>query len=503
MAVDLPPPIEPVQGEVQPGTDVAAVTFQDFNIHVLGANVLDADTLTRAAAGADTLSNAVRAIASAYAQAGYPTARLTYSLAEKDLYLLVTLGNLAGVEGDPLAEQYFGSLPKDVPLTAANLEPRRILASVHADRRGRNLLSEVATDASGNSLLRLKQGPDGPDPTQIRVEMGNPGNRFVGRYFVDFDLRTSTDYGDEFRAIARSGQHGFSENEEGDYFEQHLGWNRVTSWGIFGVGGRYVDYSFDAEDTTTGAAVPLNGEIWIGEAFWLYPVLADYRSRLTLQGKFDRTSKTGDVAVGGQNFQRELYNSLEVAATYQRSLDFAGFRWDVDGGLAVRKGLGDEESTRTTANQAYLLYRPTLRIRNYLTERYTVALELSAQLTSDTVPEQQQWVLGGMSSLTAAVPGLAVGDEGYLARVVGEAGTYTLYNFVFTPKVFIESGNTKAGVVAGSPALTDIGGELNVRFNEWLDGTVAYAEAITDSHLSEEELRRADANLFFRLQARF
>lgn len=499
MAVDLPPPIPPEQGVVAPAEAVASVAFKDYSIQVLGPKVLEQAALEKAVQGSDTLSNAVRAIASAYYAAGYPAAKVTYSLTDKTLYLLVNLGGVSSVEGEAPVKAYFEGLADQNPLTDDALMPRWILGSVHADRAGLSLISKWVPGSDGNHQFVLAPGPDVVDPTQVRVELGNPGNRYVGRYFIDFDLRTSTRWGDEFRALARSGQHGFSANES-DYFEQNLGWNRVTTWGIFGLGGRYVDYGFYDQATPTLA---INGNIWVAEAYWLYPLLADFNSRLTLQGKVDRTNNSNDIAASGATFQQEVYTSVEVSATYQRSFNWLASSWDFDAALAVRKGLETDDTAPTTADQDYLLYRPALRLRNHITERYSLALELSGQFTSDTVPQQQQWVLGGQGNLTSALPGIAVGDNGYLLRLVGEAGSYDLFGVTLTPKAFVESGEASFERLTGSPALADVGLELGAKVFDWLEGSVAYAEPIADKDLSQTDKDQSDANLFFRLQAKF
>jgi hemolysin activation/secretion protein len=501
MALDMPPPIVPEQGEVQPGSAIVTASFQNYTVHVLGAAAVDGAQLSRAIAAADTLSNAVRAVASAYYAAGYPAARVVYSLQGQDLYVLVSLDGLTATEGEARITRYFDGVVGESPLTAGALEPRRVLASVHADRAGLDLLSSLRP-GDGGAVLQLQPGPDPVDPTQVVIEIGNPGNRFVGRYFIDFNLRTGTRWGDEFRAIARSGQRGFSDAEDGDYFEQHLGWNRVTPWGIFGLGGRYVDYRYDDRENTP--AVSVNGGVTVGEVYWLYPLLADLRSRLTVQGKVDRIDNANDISSTGQAVLRELYTSVEAAATYQYGFEWLDFRWDLDAGLSVRKGLGDSSAPLTNANLDYLLYRPSLRLRNYLTERYSVALELSAQFSGDTVPQQQQWVMGGLGNLSSALPGLAVGDQGYLVRLVGAAGDYELYGVSVSPKVFIESGAAEFDALrSDKPALSDIGFEVGVRVYDWLEGSLAYAESLSEKDLSQADLDAADANLYFRLQFKF
>jgi hemolysin activation/secretion protein len=345
----------------------------------------------------------------------------------------------------------------------------------------------------------------------VRAEFGNPGNRFVGRYFLDFDVRTGTQSGDELRAVTREGLKGMNDKRtDGEYFEQNLGWSRVTTWGLFGLGGRYLDFNFfDAP-----AAQRLNGGLWVGEAFWLYPILADFHSRLTTQLKVDRNSKTTEKSSNGEDTQRELYNSVEVSGSYIRTEQIGG-RWDFELGLAVRKGLGEHTAgnltgvlpatPQTNANLDYLLYRPAVRLKYYFADDVTLGLDATAQITSDTVPEQQQWVMGGLNNLAYALPGIAIGDSGYLGRLVLEAGQYDIAGMQFTPKAFAEYGQTRFENVAGNskPTLGDGGVELAVKVLSWLDASAAYAAKFTDKDFTQAELDDAKANLYFRVQAKF
>ncbi|HUP92988.1 MAG TPA: hypothetical protein VM074_12140 [Solimonas sp.] len=519
MAVDLPPPLPPQQAElsqVQRGEALSVIPFQQYQIHVMGARVLDDAALAATVAGADTLSNAVRALAAAYFAAGYPAAQLSYALSGQDLFVLATLGGISSVKaGEPLGK-YFEGLNGVTPLTDESLEPRRLLATMHADRAGINAQPLLIADGSGGYAFDLKPDKIPADPTQVRVEYGNPGNRFVARHFLDLDLRGGTWYGDELRALTRAGLRGLNEKPGDDYFEQNLGWNRVTQWGVFGIGGRYVDYTVD----NPSPATPQNGNIWVGEGYWVYPWEADFDSRIMSLLKVDRTSKSTEQtgALGAMTrIQHELYTSVEAGGTVSQAFQLLAHRWDFDGGLAARVGLGDGSSATNPVDFNYVLYRPTARLKVYFTETVLTTLEASAQITSDTVPEQQQFVLGGFGSLTSYLPGVAIGDTGYLVRLIGEAGTYPLYGVEFKPKVFVETGGVRfentpqAGPVPtpaeaerqATPMLTDIGVELGVKLLGFVDAAVAYAESMAESDVADGTLRGSDANVYFRVAVKF
>src|SRR3569623_1806507 len=96
------------------------------------------------------------------------------------------------------------------------------------------------------------------------------------------------------------------------------------------------------------------------------------------------------------------------------------------GGVAIRKGFGkngsniDQNNLPLHGDQSYLLFRPSALLKFFWTNNIATGLEASAQFSSDTLPEQQQWVLGGVGSLTSSLPGVVVGDKGYLGRVYTE-----------------------------------------------------------------------------------
>jgi len=525
MSVELPPPATPQQGTVEQlqsqATGGVTVTFQSYQLHVASNNILDTETVQNAVALADNLSNAVRNIGAAAYLEGYPASQVTYALSGQDLYVLVVPGKISGIRASEALKPYLNGLETADPMRDSDLEGHRALASLAADRAGINVFPVFEADGNGGQILDFEKNNQASDPTTIRVEFGNPGNRFASRYFGDLEIKTASVWGDEFRVFAREGiQNLNAKGKPGDYHEQNVGWNRVTPWGVFGINGRNINYNYTATSAT--ASTDLLGRIWVGEALWLYPIYSDFNSRWTAQVKVDRTSKEGqfDATTTSPSitYQRELYTSAEVSTSYGDNFRFIGHSWNFTGGLAVRKGFGDNDTDTTFAaagdsplhgNEGYLLFRPAATLKFFWNNSIASGIEASGQYSNNSVPEQQQWVLGGMGNLTSSLPGVVVGDKGYLGRLYTEVTLPIGAGLELRPKVFVERGaatyshpNTALQQVDGAQSLTDAGLEVGVKFNQLIDASVGYAKSFNDKNITDATKDATDAHLYFRVSVK-
>src|SRR3546814_1514510 len=106
-----------------------------------------------------------------------------YAVDAQDIYLAIYRRRITAVQAPPALQPYFEPL-LGAPLTDSALEPRRALANVDADRAG--IAAQARLQATeGGAQLRIE--PDGRElpTTGMQVDFGNPGNRFVGRHFLD------------------------------------------------------------------------------------------------------------------------------------------------------------------------------------------------------------------------------------------------------------------------------------------------------------------------------
>lgn len=527
MSIALPPPVTPQLGTVeqlQPQASAGVVVaYQNYQLHVAAANILDEAAINKAVAGADTISNAIRNIAGAAYAAGYPAAQVLYVASGNEVYVVVQPGEVSAVRADDALQPYFEGLEAAKPLRDSDLERRRSLASMLADRAGYDITPVFEPDGNGGQVLDLEKNVKKHDPTQINIDFGNPGNRFASRYFLDLGLKTASNYGDEFRLFWREGLPNVGTAAGGDYHEQNLSWNRVTPFGVYGLGGRYNSYQFTS--TTGSVTTPFLGRLWSVEAIYLYPIFASFDSRWTAQGKLDYNDKKGEIdstaTTAAFEYQREKYFSLEAATSYARNFTFIDHLWNVEIGGTVRKGLGDDEKTTFPihANQGYTLFRGVSALKLYWqpgttsigwNPNLTSGLELSGQYSKDALPEQQQWVIGGQGNLTTALPGVATGDSGYLFRAYTETTLAAPYlkGVDLRPKVFIETGSTafelpKLGQATGDQSVVDIGFEVGFKYRQWLDGSIAYAREVGNDGITTQTLNDANARVYFRIGVKY
>ncbi len=528
MPVSLPPPSVPTladAAETQAQAQVSSFRFQQYTVNLHGTDVLSEALFTRLAEVSATLSDLVRRIGAACYAAGYPACETHYARVGNMVYLLLDIGGIDRVEGDARMAAYFKGLEGKDQLTARQFEPRRFLANTHADRAGLFVQPVIKEAEDGARVMEVSPIQEDGVATSVNAEFGNPGTRFVGRYLGSLSASIGSPWGDELIAGWRESFSNIDSDEnDGNYQEFNLGASRVTPWGIFSVGGRTVDYDFETQ------GFRIDADIRIYDVRWVYPWFADFRQRFLTQVKFERTDSTAQFAqatVGeplpptllesllpilsilrppqtAEGQQGELlderYNSVEVVAFYSRNDQVFGNALQSDTSLTVRTGLKDQVAVPTGADLDYTSFRPAVSLKYPVFGDWELATSLNAQFTSDRMPQQQQWVLGGMDNLTAYLPGVAAGDEGALARFVLSPAPFNQFGLTFKPALLLEGGTTRFNNGMSEVRLADIGAKIDVAFSPNFDLTLAYATDIVEDNLQRDD---ADANLYFRLRAKF
>ncbi len=527
MPIALPAPTTPELGSADvlrsQGGDYVTASLKQNQVHVHGPEVVPKETVEMAITGAENLSDAVRRIQGVYYLAGYPAVRVVYALAEPDLYVSVSLGKVTKVEAPERYAVYFRGITSADPLTDDALEPARTLASLHADRAGQSAIPTFVPDGDG-SVLRIEPDDNGPGRSGMGLGFGNPGNRFVGRHFTDWFARHSFTTGDELLATGRYGMEGLDNNEGSDgYNEFTLGWGKVTPWGLLGLQGRNVDYQQNlAAVPPTTTSDKYTGNIRQAELGWTGLLSSNFYSRWGVGAKVDYTRKSFDgiridaPVVDGPPalrhevlVQRQEYGSVELSTLYSLIVNPLDFQTELSAGVAVRSGLGSNKRDKATtlADLGYLLFRPTLGAKTKLSDLLTLRLSAIAQITSDTLPEQQQWVVGGIGNLESYLPGVASGDSGALGRVQLETSSYEFATVKFVPAVFAEYGYAKNekpfdGQSGATQSLAD-GGVSLAMVRGPFEAAVSYAESFHEKNVTKEALHDSDANLFFRVAMKF
>ena len=502
MAVDAPAVLPPQQASkeiVQSASTGSAyqLTFQDFTLHVVDDTLLDQESAAQAIAEAQDLSAAVRALGNAAYLKGYPSAKLSYARDGQNVFILVKSEPVVSLTAPDLIAPYFERMDMG-DIRDTDLEPRRVLANLQSERAGKNYSASAE-----NGELAFRERDSEGDQTDFYIEFGNPGNRFVGRHFLDGMARFSTQSGAEFKGFARTALSGLNDDAQSEDFDEFvLSASQVTPHGVIALALHRVTYDQVVLNT------PLDAELLEGEFTWLYPVFASFSSRLATLFKVEHTHKETEIRAGGQLVQEEPYTSVELGLGYSKAWLPRSYKIELETNLAVKQGLGDDSEPLTVSDLGYLLVRPLVRGR-FLTDGHSFSMDLLGQWSEDPVPEQQQWVLGGDGSLYASLPGLAVGDSGAVARLQYEPPSLELGWMDVGLKAFTEYGVTRfessvGGIRdTGSKSQTDVGGEVEFNFPWGLEAAIGSAVEVDTSGLSRAEERAADANYYFRVRMSF
>ncbi|MCC2657199.1 MAG: hypothetical protein K0Q76_2307 [Panacagrimonas sp.] len=512
MPIALPAPSTPELGSAETirgqGSAYVSAAFQENQVHVIGPEVVSKEALEGAITGAENLSDVVRRVQAAYYLAGYPSVRLAYALAAPDLYIGVTLGKITKVEAPERYRAYFDQLEGADPLTDEKLEPGRTFASLHADRAGQAATPTLIPDGDG-SILRIEPTDTGPERTAVGLGVGNPGNRFVGRHFADWFAKHSFTTGDEVRFTGRYGLEGLDHDDGArGYGDFSAAWGRVTPWGLLALQGRFTGYQVEVDALNLPDPVKLTGNIGEVELGWTGLLHSSFYSRWGVSAKVDYTRKILEEASSEEDIQQQEYGSVEAATQYSRVFRPMDLPTELSAGVMVRSGLGDNkiDQLRVRADLGYLLFRPTLGASVRFGEYATIRLAMIAQITDDTLPEQQQWVMGGIGNIESYLPGVASGDSGGLARLQWETDSQGLFGFAVTPRLFVEYGYAKFenDVSGDDERKTLVDGGASLTFSRGpFDASVSYAESIQEKKIDKDTLHDSDANMFFRVAMKF
>lgn len=515
MPIDLPPPPEPQQGSLDVLADARTFPVGGLTMQVSAPGILSDDAVAKVLAKESDPSKAIIALAEAARAAGVIAPRTLYARSGDQIYVSISAGRITEIGAPPRLLPYFdGTLGKPA-LRDHDLEPSRARASIHADRDGEAYQGKLLPLTDDAYRLELSPARPRPDAGAVSVAFSNAGNRFTGREFIDLDASAGNRWGDRFRAVSRAkvDVFGFDEDrgDDGQYHEHNLQWDRVTPWGLFGAGGRYLEYkqTFDGER--------FRGEIWSAEANWMNVLGSGFGWRWTGEARLDFIHDLIEGDAG--SLRKEIYPSLEISQAYTRRLGIGSEDSLIAAGIKARKGLRDEE-TAVGSDLGYWLVRPELGgTLDFAPLSFT--LEALGQYGSNKVPDQQLWVLGGEQNLHAWLPGVALGDTGSfvkaemrytsmelpLLRTVVKVAGFAEYGSSSDGLQFDESGGGLFGGQItqgiGSADLADAGVEVSATVFKRLEASLSRAWPIYDNGVDQAQLDLSRADFYFKLTASF
>jgi hemolysin activation/secretion protein len=227
---------------------------------------------------------------------------------------------------------------------------------------------------------------------------------------------------------------------------------------------------------------------------------------------------------GAGALQEEKYGTLEVGGKYfsAQQMGARNLRWSAQ--LSVKAGVTGDSGTLGTydefqaANPGAAQVLPTARTAEFvtvlpklglklpLTQSAEINFDLSAQYATEQLPQQQQWVLGGMSAIRAYLPGVLVGDTGYFMEL-GLQQDFDVAGVAIKGTVFAEYGaawyDNASGAAGDERSIGDVGLRASADLGWGVNLDLLVAHAVIDDGFDDQYLDRLEADFFFVLKKVF
>lgn len=559
MAIDLPPALPP---QLESADKIAAYsasaaaytgTINGFNLKVTGDHYLSKDDLDAIFKAAKTPSEAIILINANTARRGrYLVTTLYASPVQNTINVHAVQGTLTGLKGPAGITHFFDDLVGDPDLEAGEFDRARVMANLRSSRSGMNYSVTTERDPADPKKVTLvfneTPAPDA-NSTDLILQLGNQGSRFVGRYFADAGL--THDFSDGTRvalsyqtAVPELGESGEGE----DYDNYGFKIDRPFSFGLYGLDASHSQYSrgIDIVTETEGGSgggllldllEPLGSILsgLLGGGSLAGPTLTT--THIDLEADINRYGLSGEQVLAGDiNYrlslferiehidsqievsddtdsvllQDEVYSTVELGVKYLRASALGAKRLDwslkgaVEGGVTGDNGtLGTNDISPGVAigkrTAEFILVKPAAEARWRVLPNGSFGVTVTGQYAQDQLPEQQQWVLGGMGALAAYLPGILVGDTGYYGKADFEY-VWKLNGFELTSSIFGEHGTSKfedaSGPDAAERAISDVGVRFKAKFGKTFELQAVSAESLSDKNIDQSVIDRTEADFF-------
>ncbi|WP_372810460.1 hemin-binding protein [Litorivivens sp.] len=544
MAIDLPPAVPPTLVNTSYISDYAAGASAytgkvgSFELHVTGDHHLSSAELDKIFEVAKSADQAILLISSATNRKGHLLVNTLYARQQNVVHVHALQARVGNVSGDEGIVPFFDGLEGDADLKRSEFDKARAMANVKSERTGvdYSVSYQVSEEDPGvvGMVFEGKEKADA-DRTDLKFKLSNEGSRFAGRYYADAGVTHSTLGGTNLSLDYQKAFPDLGESREGDEYDQiSVGVNKPFSFGLYGLRASFAEYTQDFTPESVGAGagqtcdpllgllcLPVGGAATSNSVFDAEITQIAFTGEQVLSSDIDRRfslyeelelvdSQIEDQS--GANLQDEVYTTLEVGARYNRQSrlgDTHLLKYTLT--ASAKAGIDDDggslESTPDASGVAvgkragdFIVFKPRAAVQISNRKRTTVDVDFAAQMADDQLPQQQQWVLGGVNAISSYVPGVLVGDSGMFARLGLNHKLVDLDNFDLVAGVFGEYGEANfedaSGDAGDTAAISDIGVRIKATYAETLEVNLVIADSISEKNLPDAFLEGAEADFF-------
>ncbi|MBB3046622.1 hypothetical protein FHR99_000858 [Litorivivens lipolytica] len=552
MPIDLPPSLPPSLEnpssviDEQRSRGAYIRTVGDFSVQVSGDHYLSFDELEAIFDKARTPSEAILLMNDQTRQKGHWLVEYLYARPVNGIvHVLAIQKRLGEIEGDDAITHFFSGLENTPSLKRHEFLRRQILANQYSRRTGRDYSTTYSSANAGALNIQLNEKASSKRKRwRGSLQLGNQGNRFVGRYFADTALSYTFSRGTQLQARHQRAIPEWGETGEGeDYNSNRLSISHPSRWGIYELEASHSEYTRNI--TTPATAGSCSAALFGGVCLSSTPgqaassesfdatiqtvainaqqlISADTDHRWTLQQRLEYIDS--ELSNRSLTPQDESYTALEIGTRYEALTPVAGkaLNWRIS--LHIDHGLSSDSGTFATAPESpsvaigkrtaeFTTAKPSFSVIYPITEHWEAELSAQAQLTNDQLPQQQQWVLGGTSRLHAYLPGVLVGDSGYHAKASLKRKWSINDDVTLSASVFYEAGaagyedvqlgNSEDVDLSQYSTLQDAGLSASIRAGDHLELTAVAAAPTADSNISVDHIEAQEADFFIVLKASF
>ncbi|WP_155996540.1 ShlB/FhaC/HecB family hemolysin secretion/activation protein [Verrucomicrobium sp. 3C] len=399
---------------------------------VTGNTLFSEGRIADALRGAKGPEDAVNRLKEAYQRAGYFLVTIRAAVEEKRVELEVIQGKITEARIVPSLRWFYGGLTNRPSVKTSDVVRRTVDAEAYAARQQERPKVNFSPGPDfASSVMEVESRPietfapnplNQANPWNASVGFGNYGNRFNGRYMSDAQTAYRPGYGLELTGGFTNGWDGLNPYTEGGMFQmENGGLSWATPWGVYGM-------TFSNMQSDFGAATaPLSPAVFM-QNWQIYGQQTVYASESFRWTMNERLTSMNFVEEGFQGATRLLsqdYGTAQLGTTMSQSFRTFGLPAQIGGNiygvrgtrLGAFSGVNDAPLAGPGVPTAYFTYyRGNVSYTQTLPEGMQLVLTGYGQISQNTLPIMEYFVLGGMGNLAAWYPGVLYGDTGYISR---------------------------------------------------------------------------------------
>jgi hemolysin activation/secretion protein len=486
------------------------VESHGFRYTIAGNTLLSRAVVAASVASADTPKAAVDALNAAYQRAGHFLTAIRGEVQGKTVALRVFQGRITEEDIADDLVPYFAGIENREDLDRNTIIRKSALAELYAARQDmRPKVSFSPATAVGGSKITVSEEPiEGSKRWNAGLGFGNLGNRYASRYIAQVNAAVRPGLGTEISANFAQGFPGLAEDSRGSLYKAGTAAaSAVTPWGVFGA--TYSKATYLIGDK----AKPLNpeGDITSFGVNASQLVYADEAGRVSTTETFTRFDNSVTGFAGLIPITDQRYDVASLAASANRSFTAFGVAASITGSLTFSQGLSGRAGSFLpivpgTPDPRFSMLQGAIAYTQPLPAGFSTGISWTGQWANVTLPQNQQWTLGGVGNLTAWLPGTLVGDLGTLTRASVYFPAWDWRAVQINVSAFAEYGTvhtlaTPVGAAA-SRSLSDVGVAVLGRVAKDTSVTVAYGWPWLAHHV-DEQAQGGRAHLYFSVAQTF